>query len=397
MKTTKTMEGIGGNDNKIKSQRNLFGILFSTSPPIRTPSLARCFVAFPPPFWFSSYSTKKFRSNLLFTPDTKFLHVFYTSPSSTGWLHCYANLAEMYKTQKRFEEASNLLTRMPWLPTPQQQGTPTTTVTALNSTGDDSTLSPDGVDTSPPSTHEPAALPSQNSSTEAKMPPGSGGTINGSSVWKPAGGDEADLIGGDGGATCDLDVESGDKAAESAQNAGDTARDGSATEATTTGENKSSAELSGKTASFPGGSNGGGGGGGGSRSDTSSVRGAGAARVAGLNKAAIAASAAASAESAGVTAQAVETRVEADVRRAVERHAEAMRASMNELAGELAVTTATRPAASQEWLDSRVAAAEEVCLLSISCFFLEGGVECVPRRGSAYRQEIGSGVCVSVG
>ncbi|CAN0470785.1 unnamed protein product, partial [Ectocarpus sp. 12 AP-2014] len=38
---------------------------------------------------------------------------------SKSWLHCYANLAEMYKTQKRFEEASSLLARMPWLPSPQ--------------------------------------------------------------------------------------------------------------------------------------------------------------------------------------------------------------------------------------------------------------------------------------
>ncbi|CAM9934673.1 unnamed protein product, partial [Ectocarpus sp. 4 AP-2014] len=33
---------------------------------------------------------------------------------------------------------------------------------------------------------------------------------------------------------------------------------------------------------------------------------------------------------------------------------------MNELVGELVMTTATRPSASQEWLDSRVAAAEEI-------------------------------------
>ncbi|CAM9335732.1 unnamed protein product [Scytosiphon promiscuus] len=38
---------------------------------------------------------------------------------SKSWLHCYANLADMYKTERRFEEASSLLARMPWLPSPQ--------------------------------------------------------------------------------------------------------------------------------------------------------------------------------------------------------------------------------------------------------------------------------------
>ncbi|CAN0374409.1 unnamed protein product, partial [Ectocarpus sp. 8 AP-2014] len=55
-----------------------------------------------------------------------------------------------------------------------------------------------------------------------------------------------------------------------------------------------------------------------------------------------------------------ETGAEAAARAVVERHAEAMRASMNELVGELVMTTATRPSASQEWLDSRVVAAEEI-------------------------------------
>ena len=45
--------------------------------------------------------------------------------SLAGWLHCYANLADMYKTQKRFEDASDLLARMPWLPSPQQASSTT--------------------------------------------------------------------------------------------------------------------------------------------------------------------------------------------------------------------------------------------------------------------------------
>ncbi|CBJ29226.1 expressed unknown protein [Ectocarpus siliculosus] len=223
---------------------------------------------------------------------------------SKSWLHCYANLAEMYKTQKRFEEASSLLARMPWLPSPQ--GT-----TA-------------------------AAAGGENASSSSETPPEDNGVPS------------APLGDGRGGA------DRGPRADGSGD--GGVSDGGVDPETSPPGEGEgAAAAVDSVTNATPSSSKGSGG-----RSDAPPPRGAGAARVAGLNKAAAAASAAAAAESAAAAAAAVETGAEAAARAVVERHAEAMRASMNELVGELVMTTATRPSATQEWLDSRVVAAEEI-------------------------------------
>lgn len=243
--------------------------------------------------------------------------------SSTGWLHCYANLADMYKTQKRFEEASSLLARMPWLPSPQ--GITTTDSESASQTPSDEspTAGDSGVD---------------DGSDILAVPLGTGQAV--------AAGADIPEDGSSSGAEATADGESAgvslhpsDKNQEEQQSSGDV---GGAEDPSTPGSPTPSK------------------GGGGGRSDAPPPRGAGAARVAGLNKAAAAAAAAAAAESAAAAAGAVETGAEAAARAVVERHAEAMRASMNELVGELAVTTATRPSASQDWLNSRVVAAEEV-------------------------------------
>ncbi|CAM9266302.1 unnamed protein product, partial [Ectocarpus sp. 12 AP-2014] len=226
---------------------------------------------------------------------------------SKSWLHCYANLAEMYKTQKRFEEASSLLARMPWLPSPQG----TTAAAAGGEKASSSTETP----------------PEDNDVPSAPLGDGRGGADRG-----PRADGSGDGGVSDGGAD--------------PENSSPGEGEGSAAAA---------AAVDSVTNVTPSSSKGSGG-----RSDAPPPRGAGAARVAGLNKAAAAAAAAAAAESAAAAAAAVETGAEAAARAVVERHAEAMRASMNELVGELVMTTATRPAASQEWLDSRVLAAEEI-------------------------------------
>lgn len=225
----------------------------------------------------------------------------------------------MYKTQKRFEEASSLLARMPWLPSPQGAAT----------TGDES---------APPSPGSPADA-------------GDGNGNSGDILTVPLGTSQA--VAG-----------SGNDALEDTNGAERTAAEDSAGLKSPSPDQNPADENSGDVTNAedpatPGSPSKSGSGGGG-RSDAPPPRGAGAARVAGLNKAAAAASAAAAAESAAAAAGAVETGAEAAARAVVERHAEAMRASMNELVGELAVTTATRPSSSQDWLNSRVVAAEEV-------------------------------------
>lgn len=241
---------------------------------------------------------------------------------STGWLHCYANLAEMYKTQKRFDDASSLLARMPWLPSPL--GTTAEAEKARPPSSESQSPAADGNDI-------PATLPGkgrdvagETGSVDGGSPEGvrSGDAVAVAEVTSP----KSSLPGGEGEAE--------------QQAAGASATAASASSPSTAAPVK--------------------GAGGSGRSDATPARGAGAARVAGLNKAAAAASAAAAAEMAAAAAGAAETGAEAAARAVMERHAEAMRASMNELVGELAVTTATRPSASQDWLDSRVAAAEEV-------------------------------------
>lgn len=224
---------------------------------------------------------------------------------SAGWLHCYANLAEMYKTQKRFEEASSLLARMPWLPSPQG----TTAAAAGGENASSSSETP----------------PEDNDVPSAPLGDGRGSADRGL---------RADGSGDGGVSDGGADPENSPPGE---------------------GEGAAAAAVDSVTNATPSSSKGSGG-----RSEAPPARGAGAARVAGLNKAAAAAALAAAAESAAAAAAAVETGAEAAARAVVERHAEAMRASMNELVGELVMTTATRPSASQEWLDSRVVAAEEV-------------------------------------
>lgn len=241
-----------------------------------------------------------------------YLHAF----TYIGWLHCYANLAEMYKTQKRFEEASSLLARMPWLPSPQGAGA-----------GSDDANSPE-------------------SSTVR------GGDVGGNTPAAPPSTDPT--VSDRGDSTQDGGVEEFGAGEGGGQNSSKPTSTGEIENTAATGGASGDAATDAPTSTPP--SKGASGG----RSDAPPARGAGAARVAGLNKAAAAASAAAAAESAAAAAGAVETGAEAAARAVMERHAEAMRASMNELVGELAVTTATRPSASQDWLDSRVAAAEEV-------------------------------------
>lgn len=236
----------------------------------------------------------------------------------------------MYKTQKRFDEASSLLARMPWLPSPQ--GTAT------------------GAENPPPPSSE---LQSQQSSAVdgddiniLAVPLGTGRAV------ASDGDTQEGISGGDAGAG-ELEERTSPKSSP----AGD--GEDEQQKAVAGGASASAAVDSAASTTAAAASKGGNGGGSG-RSDATPARGAGAARVAGLNKAAAAASAAAAAETAAAAAGAVETGAEAAARAVMERHAEAMRASMNELVGELAVTTATRPSASQDWLDSRVVAAEEV-------------------------------------
>lgn len=219
----------------------------------------------------------------------------------------------MYKTQKRFEEASSLLAKMPWLPTAQQ--TSASGTAAARDTTEDGPSDSDDLPVVPLGTGlaTAAAAASTNetvSSVSAKS--GEEGTTPSEGVSTQA--------------------SPGEDAEENGMDAGE--------------EGESSGNVSK-----------------GGRSDASPARGAGAARVAGLNKAAAAASAAAAAAAEAEAAAAVETGAEAEARAIVERHAEAMRASMNEIVGELAVTTATRPSASQDWLDSRVIAAKDVSVL----------------------------------
>lgn len=221
----------------------------------------------------------------------------------------------MYKTQKRFDEASSLLARMPWLPNPQG--------TAAEG------------ENAPPSSESPAV----DGDNILAVPLGTGHAV------AADGGDSQEDSSVEGGV-----MEEGTGPTSSPPGEGEDEQ--------AAGASSGAAALDSATSTSTPPSKGAAGGGG--RSDATPARGAGAARVAGLNKAAAAASAAAAAESAAAAAGAVETGAEAAARAVMERHAEAMRASMNELVGELAVTTATRPSASQDWLDSRVVAAEEV-------------------------------------
>ncbi|CAM9578971.1 unnamed protein product, partial [Laminaria digitata] len=250
---------------------------------------------------------------------------------SKSWIHCYANLAEMYKRQKRLEDASNLLARMPWLPiTPQASSTVAEAKAAAEAAAGDSTA-----ETTPPS----------NPGSGDEIPPVplatvSRGTSDTTTTTTAADGTPISP------SKSSSNPEDGDESLPAS-------KEGTGPESSPPREHSAGRDDSGDL--LPSSARGDG-----ARSDGSPARGAGAARVAGLNKAAAAASAAAAAESAAAAAAAVETGAEAAARAVVERHAEAMRASMNELVGELAVTTATRPSASQDWLDSRVVAAEEV-------------------------------------
>eukprot|EP00904_Undaria_pinnatifida_P011141 jgi/Undpi1/7157/HiC_scaffold_22.g09631.m1 len=239
--------------------------------------------------------------------------------SKKSWIHCYANLAEMYKTQKRFEDASSLLAAMPFIPNPQQASSPTAETTAAAkgaSTAENTPLSnPGSGDQIPAAPLAPVSRETGDTATTAD---------DGTHISTPSNPED------DGPPV---------------------KTEGTGRNSSSPREGKDEAGDSPPTAASKGESG---------RSDASPARGAGAARVAGLNKAAVAASAAAAAESAAAAAALVETGAEAAARAVVERHAEAMRSSMNELVGELAVTTATRPSASQDWLDSRVVAAEEI-------------------------------------
>lgn len=254
----------------------------------------------------------------------------------------------MYKTQKRFEEVSSLLTRMPSL-------SEDTSAFSISSTGNDSSYSSDAVETPNREPAIPATPRKDDDDDESDVPEvADDGNFTQS---KPRAAREMPPASESDGcsaaaAKSDENHDSGTySASDSLKRTSDsevnTEEEGRAKVGVATTDGDSAAIDAADRAGKPTG------GGGAGRSDSSPSRGAGAARVAGLNKAAAATSAAA-------TIPGVETSVEANVRRLVERHAEAMRANMNELAGELAVTTATRPMATQDWLDSRVAAAEEV-------------------------------------
>lgn len=256
--------------------------------------------------------------------------------SRAGWIHCYANLADMYKTQKRFEDASNLLAQMPWLPTTPQRTAPSSTAAAeevQDSTTGKTPPSNPGSGDQIPAVHLAAASRGTSDTTTTTT------AADGTQIYASKSSTNPE---GDNGSSSPASKKEGTGPESSPSR--EQQHGGGKDESGGVDPVPSSAARGGE----------------GARSEASPARGAGAARVAGLNKAAAAASAAAAAESAAAAAAAVETRAEAAARAVVERHAEAMRASMNELVGELAVTTATRPSASQDWLDSRVVAAEEV-------------------------------------
>ena len=252
----------------------------------------------------------------------------------------------MYKAQERFEDADSLLNRMPWLSNaPAQEG---------------------GVPSSPEGdASADGSSPADTVPTANEIPPG---VVRGSSVEGIN--DTYVEMAGKGGGRVEEDLEaatyaeSGDVVLLEASDVGEPQSTDSELSPSRGGDGRVeelSRDVPPKVPSpsvEEGGSSDASSKSGGGRAESSSVRGAGAARVAGLSKAA-----AAEAVAKAGAAEA-ETESEAAAARAlVDRHAEAMRSSLNEIVGELAVTTATRPTASQEWLDSRVVAAEEVRLL----------------------------------
>lgn len=273
----------------------------------------------------------------------------------------------MYTDQQRFDDVSNLFAKIPWLPANQQQAGSDAEEevrgqAAAETARNAPPLSGTGLD------GDKAMSSSVLGDVDAAV---TGSGTPSASVTVARADDAEEMSPGDiststslGGAGVDACPHEKNAVGGRENDENHSASSPSSTEAASNASDSSSANASsGNNASSKGG-----------RSEASppAARGAGAARIAGLNKAAVAASAAAAAAAAeSLAAGAVETGAEAEARALVEQHAEAMRASMNELVGELAVTTATRPTASQDWLDSRVVAAEEVRTERRAVFYLK--------------------------
>lgn len=237
---------------------------------------------------------------------------------------------EMYKTQNRFEEAANLLAKMPWLSNASGHegavGSTTPIEEAIGTPVENSSLSD--------SSDAEASVTANETVNVRDMEAVIGEETNNTEVV-----DTSAIIGASLVEDNDSEARLFNSTGEGIEDEGQILSDVDDTLSSEGSSPTVDDELDGIDSSSSG------------RQESSAARGGtGGARMAGLGKVA----------STG-SSVATESSEEAEAARAlVERHVEAMRTRLNEVVGELAVTTVTRLNTPQDWLDSHVVAAEEV-------------------------------------
>lgn len=238
----------------------------------------------------------------------------------------------MYKTQNRFEEAENLLAKMPWLSNASGHEGAAGSTTPI----EDAIETPEETSSLSDSSGAEESVTANETVNVRDMEAVIGEEANYTEVV-----DTSAIVGASLVEDNDSEARPSNSTGEGLEAEGQTLSDVDDTLSPEGSSPTEDDELGGVDSSSSGAG----------RQESSAARGGTVgARMAGLGKVA----------STG-SSVATESSEELEAARAlVEKHVEAMRTRLNEIVGELAVTTVTRINAPEDWLNSHVVAAEEV-------------------------------------